>query len=972
MIPAPTVAAMCDHHSPAPGNAPTTRDRAAGPCTRPIVMRDENTGLMIQVRCGARLAEDCPSCAARYTMRLRRYQGENLGLKAPGGDLIDPEDAGKVALFATGTLPSFGRVFRGDAAVAKGMPESWVAGAPANPAQYGYIAHALHHLLEPQLLNVWSQSARRWSARLAEAGWRATLVTNREEQARRAGHWHALVTVGLDGSVSPHPGYHRTGPRRKVPSPHVDTATTAPVVAYDGEVPERVTWLGPTGTTWWEQALEPWIITPETLLSSFEAEVGHTCSTAVPSHWLDYLQSEVYADRRRTLGLPPVDLTLVDDNPAHGYAAGDLPTRVHWGQQCDLQAIGSHTSWQHAFHYATKAHEYTLKDAAGKGSAERPSPDSPAGAHTARLQRELLAMAPMVATDAIHGWARRQLKTLDRETPTTPDGLAPADVYTAPVLTTEAPTRDLTDAQLTAVTSTGAVRVLAGPGAGKTRTLVARVHHLIASGVKPNSILCIAFTRDAAAEVRSRLGDSGVVVSTWHSWAAGLLGRDAQGLSYDELLEATADALEGGHPTSVRHVLVDEYQDTDPVQRRILVTLGHRPTTASVLVVGDPRQAIYGWRGADAGVFAGFLDDFPEAHTIDLAANFRSTPPIVTAAQAHAPGLTMTATRTGGDLVQTFTFATEHAEARAIAAAIAVSIDAGHDAESHAVLTRTRARRDLLAAALSDAGIIGVEVLTIHAAKGREWSRVWVAGMEHPRVDQPEDHEVLFVALSRARDVLTLSHANQVDFQGRRPHAALTRLITAEVVTAPTGVHHDSPVTDARRNLLTAALALTPAEVTSQALEHMDSDGLTGTTWEPIREALATETQASTLADRAAWSAARARADRGELVNLDFLNSLDGTELVLPAPLLTAIRRALRPILRFVGFRGRSYRVVGATITMRAIRERQARWAERKLHVDGLQPAPVVPRVWIYIATEDAGEVAALLLGPPPVPILAA
>ena len=536
---------------------------------------------------------------------------------------------------------------------------------------------------------------------------------------------------------------------------------------------------------------------------------------------------------------------------------------------------------------------------------------------------------------------------------------------------TAAGVQGLTDAQRAAVDADGVVRVLAGPGAGKTKTLVERVRRLIADGADPSSILCIAFTRDAAAEVRARLDDHpAVVVSTWHSWAAGLLGQDAEGLSYDGLLEDTADALEDGLPTQVQHLLVDEYQDTDPVQRRILVALGHRPTTASVFVVGDPRQAIYAWRGADAGVFEGFLEDFSGARTIDLTANFRSAASIVAAAQAHAPGLTMTTTRPAGDPVRAFTFATEHAEARAIAAAIAASIAAGHAVDTHAVLTRTRARRDLIAAALADAGVDvgtgGVAVMTIHAAKGREWPRVWVAGMEQPKMNRPEDGEVYFVGLTRARDTVTLSHAEQVGFQTQRPHTALTRLITAEVVEAPAGVHHDTPDADARRDLLTAALALGPEEVTCMALDHMDSRALTGTTWEPIREALATETHLDALADRAAWAEARARADRGEMVDLD---AIDGAELVLPAPLLNVIRRALRPILRFVGFRGRSYRMVGATITMRAIRERQTRWAEMQLRAEGLEPAPVVPRVWVYIAPEEVDDIAALPLGPPPVPI---
>ena len=276
---APTSAGMttCTASTPLETLPAATRERAELPCTRPIAMRDELSGMEIQVRCGARLAEDCPTCAARYTMKLRRYQGENLGIKSPGGDLIDPERAGKHALFATGTLPSFGRVLTAADARRDHFPEAAMAGAPADPGRYGYIAHVLHHLLESQLLNVWAQSTRRWAARLAEMGWRVAVATNREEQARRAGHWHAIITVGLDGTISPHPGYRRTGPRRKVPCPHSDPACTEPVVTYDCGLATHVTWLGPKGTCWWEQGLEPVRVTPKRLLASFRQEVGFGC-----------------------------------------------------------------------------------------------------------------------------------------------------------------------------------------------------------------------------------------------------------------------------------------------------------------------------------------------------------------------------------------------------------------------------------------------------------------------------------------------------------------------------------------------------------------------------------------------------------------------------------------------------------------------------------------------------------------------
>lgn len=83
-----------------------------------------------------------------------------------------------------------------------------------------------------------------------------------------------------------------------------------------------------------------------------------------------------------------------------------------------------------------------------------------------------------------------------------------------------------------------------------------------------------------------------------------------------------------------RHVLVDEYQDTDPGQHA-LITLLTNPQGAqprSLFVVGDGMQAIYGFRNADHRIMTGFTKDFPGATEIQLTTNYRSRQPILDAA----------------------------------------------------------------------------------------------------------------------------------------------------------------------------------------------------------------------------------------------------------------------------------------------------------------------------------------------------
>jgi DNA helicase-2/ATP-dependent DNA helicase PcrA len=79
-------------------------------------------------------------------------------------------------------------------------------------------------------------------------------------------------------------------------------------------------------------------------------------------------------------------------------------------------------------------------------------------------------------------------------------------------------------------------------------------------------------------------------------------------------------------------ILVDEYQDVNPVQRDLLTLL--RPPGSALVAVGDEDQAIYGWRQADAGAVLRFTDDFPGATVIRVTQTYRSTKQILRAASS--------------------------------------------------------------------------------------------------------------------------------------------------------------------------------------------------------------------------------------------------------------------------------------------------------------------------------------------------
>ena len=101
-------------------------------------------------------------------------------------------------------------------------------------------------------------------------------------------------------------------------------------------------------------------------------------------------------------------------------------------------------------------------------------------------------------------------------------------------------------------------------------------------------------------------------------------------LKVHKLFQANEDVL---HKYQKRylHVLVDEFQDTNTAQYTIARALAAQ--SGNICVVGDPDQAIYGWRNADIRNILMFQNDFPSAKVIVLQENYRSTPKILAAAQ---------------------------------------------------------------------------------------------------------------------------------------------------------------------------------------------------------------------------------------------------------------------------------------------------------------------------------------------------
>lgn len=352
----------------------------------------------------------------------------------------------------------------------------------------------------------------------------------------------------------------------------------------------------------------------------------------------------------------------------------------------------------------------------------------------------------------------------------------------------------LNEAQKKAVCATeGPVLIVAGAGAGKTKTIVHRMCYLVSKGISPSQILAVTFTNKAAKEMRERAllalskmptlmveGET-PFVSTFHRLAVFLLrlfgahegsmkrfsilddddttslikealremgldpkhtdsraikslisrstnaGQDegdlsgsanpnhrltarvwekyrtlkraAKALDFDDLLTETAALLEKNSEARAwcektwKYIHVDEYQDTNEVQYRIARTLAG--SEKNICVVGDSDQSIYSWRGANIKNILEFERDYPEAQTIVLEENYRSTKTVLSAAneiitknEYRQPKKLFT-TNADGHKITTYAAYDEADEAAYIVERAVEAMDSGVPASDIAVLFRT-------------------------------------------------------------------------------------------------------------------------------------------------------------------------------------------------------------------------------------------------------------------------------------------
>jgi DNA helicase-2/ATP-dependent DNA helicase PcrA len=313
---------------------------------------------------------------------------------------------------------------------------------------------------------------------------------------------------------------------------------------------------------------------------------------------------------------------------------------------------------------------------------------------------------------------------------------------------------------------------------------------------------------------------------------------DREGLwDYEDLLArpvmllADRPDLAAAYRERFRHILVDEYQDLNEAQYRLFRLLSGPRT--EIMVIGDPDQAIYGFRGARPEYFDRFRENWPQAVLYRFPETYRLPPAILAAARqvrqaAGAEVVPMVTHCREDHLLALLEAASPGGEAQAIARqiegllgglshlALEEDLSLRYQEPAHrtgfkdvAVLYRLHALGPELERALSEAGIpwerpregVGpeltgldlaaerVKLLTLHAAKGLEFAYVFIAGCEagllpwEPEkegcADLDEESRLFYVGLTRASRQVFLSRARRRSLWGKRRSTEISPFLKA-------------------------------------------------------------------------------------------------------------------------------------------------------------------------------------------------
>lgn len=206
-------------------------------------------------------------------------------------------------------------------------------------------------------------------------------------------------------------------------------------------------------------------------------------------------------------------------------------------------------------------------------------------------------------------------------------------------------------------------------------------------------------TQEFAA--KAKLPAQKVAADVWPRYEK--LRREAMALDFDDLIAETVRLLSEVQPIresyrqQFKYILIDEYQDTNAAQYRLIKTLVNEQK--NICVVGDDWQSIYSWRGADYTNILNFEKDFPGTKVVKLEQNYRSTKHILNAAHQviskniNRSNKKLWTSADGGLPVQVSEVSSEQHEAESVVLKISSAVNMqARCYRDHAVLYRTNAQ----------------------------------------------------------------------------------------------------------------------------------------------------------------------------------------------------------------------------------------------------------------------------------------
>ncbi|HTN99860.1 MAG TPA: ATP-dependent DNA helicase UvrD2 [Microthrixaceae bacterium] len=250
-------------------------------------------------------------------------------------------------------------------------------------------------------------------------------------------------------------------------------------------------------------------------------------------------------------------------------------------------------------------------------------------------------------------------------------------------------------------------RLMSSRDRGSTIDVVGEIEWAAARMITPET-----YEREASAAHRRPPVPMGTVAEVYERFTKEKLRRRL--VDFDDLLRLAARDLDAdpvyasARHWRFKHLFVDEFQDVNPLQYRLLCAwLGPE---SDLCAVGDPNQAIYAWNGADARYLSDFNTYFPGGSTILLDQNYRSTPQVLTVANAvldagHSTPIKLKANRADGAVPTVTKYDDAVLEAQGIARSLRDHHPPGTSWSQQAVLVRTNAQATVITEELNRAGI---------------------------------------------------------------------------------------------------------------------------------------------------------------------------------------------------------------------------------------------------------------------------